>query len=202
MRILIVGTGGQGRVAADAARESGVDICGPVEARTAESIQEQAERHGCDHVHIAVGFNPAREQISGMAEAAGLPLAAIVHPSAIVASGVTIGEGCAVMAGAVIQVGSVLGRGVIVNSHASIDHDCLLDDYSAVSPGAILGGNVRIGARTWIGLGAALIHGRSVGSDSVVGAGAVVLRDIPSLVVAWGNPCREMRPRNPFDKYL
>ncbi len=52
---------------------------------------------------------------------------------------------------------------------------------------------VRIGNNVWIGAGAIILPGVTIGDDSVIGAGSVVTRDIPSGVVAVGNPCRVMR---------
>jgi len=52
---------------------------------------------------------------------------------------------------------------------------------------------VSIGSNVWLGAGAIVLPGVSVGDDSVIGAGSVVTRDIPSGVVAVGNPCRVVR---------
>jgi maltose O-acetyltransferase len=52
---------------------------------------------------------------------------------------------------------------------------------------------IAIGADAWIGGGAIVLPGRSVGERSVIGAGSVVTRDIPAGVVAVGNPCRPIR---------
>jgi acetyltransferase-like isoleucine patch superfamily enzyme len=49
---------------------------------------------------------------------------------------------------------------------------------------------VRIGARTWIGIGASVKHGIHIGSDVMVGAGAAVVRDIDAGVTAVGVPAR------------
>ena len=53
---------------------------------------------------------------------------------------------------------------------------------------------ITIGDDVWIGGGAVLLPGVTVGSGSVVGAGSVVTRDVPPGVVAAGNPCRVLRP--------
>jgi maltose O-acetyltransferase len=53
---------------------------------------------------------------------------------------------------------------------------------------------VSLGANVWIGAGAILCPGVSVGDDSVIGAGSVVTRDVPAGVLAFGNPCRVVRP--------
>lgn len=52
---------------------------------------------------------------------------------------------------------------------------------------------VRIGNNVWIGAGAMILPGVTIGDDTVVGTGSVVTRDLPSGVVAVGNPCRVMR---------
>lgn len=53
---------------------------------------------------------------------------------------------------------------------------------------------ITIGSRVWIGGGAIVLPGVSIGDDTVVGAGSVVTRSLPARVVAAGNPCRVLRP--------
>lgn len=53
--------------------------------------------------------------------------------------------------------------------------------------------SIRIGSNCWIGAGAIILPGVTVGDGTVIGAGSVVTKDIPSGVVAVGNPCRVMR---------
>jgi maltose O-acetyltransferase len=50
-----------------------------------------------------------------------------------------------------------------------------------------------VGDNAWIGGGAILCPGVTIGTDTVVGAGSVVTRDLPSGVIAAGNPCRVLR---------
>jgi galactoside O-acetyltransferase len=52
---------------------------------------------------------------------------------------------------------------------------------------------VRIGKNCWIGAGAIIVPGITIGDHVVIGAGSVVTKDIPSNVVAVGNPCRVLR---------
>ena len=58
---------------------------------------------------------------------------------------------------------------------------------------------VHIGNRVWIGAGAIILPGVTIGDNSVIGAGSVVTKDIPSDVVAVGNPCRVLREINEYD---
>ncbi|MGN0361050.1 MAG: sugar O-acetyltransferase [Hominisplanchenecus sp.] len=59
---------------------------------------------------------------------------------------------------------------------------------------------VRIGRNCWIGAGAVIVPGITIGDNTVIGAGSVVTKDIPSNVVAAGNPCRVLREINEHDK--
>ena len=59
---------------------------------------------------------------------------------------------------------------------------------------------VHIGRNCWIGAGAVIVPGVSIGDNTVIGAGSVVTKDIPSDVVAVGNPCRVLRPISEHDR--
>ena len=59
---------------------------------------------------------------------------------------------------------------------------------------------VRIGSNIWIGAGAILLPGVTIGENSVIGAGSVVTHDIPPNVVAVGNPCRVLREISDRDR--
>lgn len=60
--------------------------------------------------------------------------------------------------------------------------------------------DVRIGNNVWVGAGAIILPGVTIGDDTVIGAGSVVTRDIPAGVVAVGNPCRVLRPIGERDR--
>ena len=59
---------------------------------------------------------------------------------------------------------------------------------------------IHIGKNCWLGTGVIVLSGVSIGDNSVIGAGSVVTKDIPSNVVAYGNPCKVVRPISDKDK--
>ena len=59
---------------------------------------------------------------------------------------------------------------------------------------------VHIGKNCWLGAGAIVMPGVTIGDNTVIGAGSVVTKDIPANVVAVGNPCRVLRKINDRDK--
>ncbi len=66
-------------------------------------------------------------------------------------------------------------------------------DAAARTAGPELGRPITIGSRAWLGGGVIVVPGVSIGADTVVGAGSVVVRDLPEGVLAVGNPCRVVR---------
>lgn len=100
------------------------------------------------------------------------------------------------MGGVVINADTAVGKHCIINTSASADHDCIIEDFVHISPHAALCGGVTVGEGAHIGTGAIIIPGKKIGAHSIIGAGAVVLRDIPPNVVAVGNPARVIKSVN------
>ncbi|ULH14250.1 acetyltransferase (plasmid) [Deinococcus sp. KNUC1210] len=115
---------------------------------------------------------------------------ALIHPTAWVAPDAEIGPGSVIMAGAVVQPGARIGAHVIVNTLASVDHDCVLEDYVHVAPGCHLAGNVHLGEGVFAGVGAVFTPGNQVGAWSTIGAGATVISSFPAGITAVGVPAR------------
>lgn len=137
---------------------------------------------------IAIGETRLRRQLALLVLDHGGRLARAIHPSAVIASDVFIGEGTVIMAGVVINTGSRIGRFVIVNTGATVDHDNAIEDGVHISPGCHLAGNVVCRADAFIGTGASIIPRTEIGMRAVIGAGAAVISDVPSDVLAVGCP--------------
>lgn len=138
--------------------------------------------------HVAIGDNKVRQSLfMSIVGGGGLPVS-IIHPSASLSQYCNVQIGCFVAAGAIVAARAVVGRGVIINHTAVIDHDCDIMDFCHVAPGAILGGNVKVGQCTLIGANATILPGVHIGSNVVVGAGSTVTKDIPSGEIWMGTP--------------
>jgi UDP-N-acetylbacillosamine N-acetyltransferase len=153
-------------------------------------------REGVGYLFIAIGDCEARVDLAGVARAHGLKLATLIHPSAVLAQDLQVGAGSLIAAGAVLGPGVRLGENVIVNTSATVDHECVLGEGVHISPGAHLGGRVEIKPTTWVGLGSNVRDKVVVGSHSIVGAGSLVLEDLPDWVIAYGVPARVVSSRN------
>lgn len=139
-------------------------------------------------VHICVGGNAVRRRLSEDACKAGARLFTIVHPQASIGSEAGLGGGVFVAAQAVIAPGVHLGAGTIVNHGAVVDHDCRVGAFCHIAPQSSLAGGVTLGDGVLIGAGANILPRVIVDQDSVVGAGAVVIKDVPKGATVVGVP--------------
>src|SRR5208282_5273856 len=96
----------------------------------------------------------------------GFILPVVRHPSSVIAADVVIGAG------------TFIAAGVIVNTQASIDHDCRIGDYTHISPGATLCGAVTVGREVHVGAGAVVVQNIKIVDKSFVKAGRLVEKDI------------------------
>jgi len=172
----------------------GAAFCGARILGGREQLPRLRDR-GVKHIIVAVGDCRTRLRLAAVARQQGLTLARAVHPKAAVAADVTLGPGSVVMAGAVINSGSRIGENVIVNTSASVDHECVLADGVHVCPGVHLAGNVHVGRATQLAIGSSAINGIRIGAGTLIGAGAVVVEDVPDEVLAYGVPARVVKHR-------
>jgi sugar O-acyltransferase (sialic acid O-acetyltransferase NeuD family) len=175
----------------------------PVLGREADALAI-TESHGISHLFIAVGDNFQRQRLSRLFSelVPACRFAVLIDPSAVVAADATLASGVAVMAHSYVGPGTRIDEGALINTAASIDHDSSLGAFASLAPGVITGGRVAVGARSAIGLGAHIIHGISIGADTVVGAGSLVLSELPEGIVAYGSPAMIVRTRTSDEPYL
>ncbi|MGB2982719.1 MAG: acetyltransferase [Candidatus Bipolaricaulia bacterium] len=206
MGIAIVGAGGHGRVALECLELSqgvsdevvffddrsdeldaieGVSVLGPIAALTEDS------RFGS--VFVAIGSNVERRRVFQALERAGKTFLTIIHPHTAISPRVTVGAGTIAVAGTVVNRDACVGRGVIMNTLCSVGHDVIVEDFAQVSPGVNLGGAAVIEEGAFLGIGAKVVPEVRVGAWSVVGAGSVVLKDLPPRSFCIGTPARVVR---------
>ena len=195
-KIVIIGAGGQGRVCADIARLMGYDeilFLDDSAANAVGKINDYPRYLPDADFFVAIGNGAVRRKVQMMLEERGAGIATLIHPNATIAQDVRIGRGTAVMAGAVINPGATVGCGSIINTCASVDHDCRIGNYLHIAVGARICGTVHLEDDSWIGAGAVVIQGVSVCSGCMIGAGAVVVKSITEKGTYLGVPARRVK---------
>ena len=202
-KIVIIGASGHGKVIADIAKLNGYqeiiflddditktkngkyDVAG-----TTADIDKYLEQY--DFI-IAIGNNEIRKKITKQLDAKNIIQPVLIHPSAIVDPTATISSGTVVMANVVINADTKIGKGCIINTAATIDHDGKIADFVHLSPGVHIAGTVNIGANTWVATGVSIINNLNICNDSIIGAGAVVVKDIKEQGTYIGVPARRIK---------
>lgn len=166
------------------------------------SLEDIIQHEGPLQGIVAIGENHDRLKAveSIIQSCPGFTFISAIHPSANIAKSAMIGEGVFIAAGATVCANARLGDHVIVNTNASVDHDCVLEPFSSIGPNAALGGTVVVGEEAHVGLGASVLQGLSIGAHSILGAGAVAIRDVPENKVAVGVPAKS-RVLKGFEKH-
>lgn len=143
----------------------------------------------------AVGASEVRERIDAVATGYAREAVPLVHPASSVGGDVLLAPGVIIAAGARVTTNVRLGRHTHVNVGAVISHDCRVADFVTLSPGVLVNGEVTLGRHVMLGTGAIVTPGCTIGAGTWVGAGAVVMDDLPAGVVATGVPARVRRTR-------
>lgn len=201
--LLIIGAGGHAAVLAEIMKLSKRPVVGVVALQEQQIVGYNEYPYLGDDAAIeqfdpatvqlvnAVGAtsvesNQHREALFKKYKQKGFTFATLIHPSAVIASTASLGEGVQIMAGVVIQPNVIVGNNTMINTRASIDHDCQIGESVHIAPGAILSGGIVLGHRSHIGVGATLIHGLTIGDEVMVCAGATIIKKIPSQQKVMG----------------
>lgn len=119
--------------------------------------------------------------------------AILIDPSVVKSDLVEIGEGSIICAHTIITVNIKIGRHVIINLDCTVGHDAVLYDFVTLYPSANISGITEIGPCSELGTGMQVIQGKRIGAYTIVGAGAVVVKDIPDASTAVGNPAKPIK---------
>jgi sugar O-acyltransferase (sialic acid O-acetyltransferase NeuD family) len=188
----------------DSVHPIGVDRFGYKIIGRQEDILELIDQHQIYGGIIAVGDNWIREniylQVSSLAP--NFEFINAIHPSVIIGNNVKIGKGVTAMANVIFNPKSIIGDFTFFATGAQIEHDCIISDFASISAGSITGGHVKLGKYSALTLGVTVLDRLEIGENTVVGAGSLVLKSLPSNILAYGNPAKIIRNRIIGEKFL
>ena len=141
----------------------------------------------------AVGSSNVRKKSIEKLKDTSVKFATLVDPSVLYSNSVKIGEGAIVCAGTIITVDVNIGDHVIVNLDCTIGHDAVIDDFVTIYPSVNVSGNVLIGECSELGTGTQIIQGKKVISNTIIGAGAIVVKDCLESGTYVGSPAKKIK---------
>ncbi|MFN2399739.1 MAG: acetyltransferase [Gemmatimonadaceae bacterium] len=144
-------------------------------------------------VVCAVGDPASRYRMARRATAAALSFATLIHPTVRSSRWVEIGPGSIVTAYNILTTNIRIGAHSLLNLDCTVGHDCVLGEFASLMPGVHISGEVTFGPGVYLGTGAVVINGVSIGAWTTVGAGAVVSSDLPEKIVAVGVPAKQIK---------
>lgn len=150
------------------------------------------------YVVSGAGAPKTRQVMMDKAAAVGFRFETIIHPSVERSKWISIGIGTIICAGSIITTNIKLGQHVQINLDCTIGHDVILDDYTTLAPGVHISGWVHTGKRVYIGTGGVIINGTDedpiiIGDDAIIGAGAVVTKNVPAGTTVVGVPAKPIK---------
>jgi sugar O-acyltransferase (sialic acid O-acetyltransferase NeuD family) len=218
-RIILLGAGPHAEVVADMVEQGGLyqivgvtDVTREVGDRfrdyevigAQDDLANLVRQHDVHAGIVCLGENVFREKVveAVRVQLPDFAFANAIHPSAVVAPDVELGEGSVVMAGCAINTGAKIGRHCILNTRSVLEHHGVMGDYASLGPGVVTGGSFSLGQLSAMAIGSVAAEGVSVGSNSVIGAGSVLLDDVGDDALAVGAPAKVVRRREPGEPYL
>ena len=210
MKSIIIGSGTYGEVYLAYLQEAGVEVVGfldddpkyhgqkvrdiPV-LGPISLLETLKETHGVEAVYCPLGNNKLRVCFLTKARELGFETPNFIHPNVTIGPHVTIAnKGVYILQCTQIMPFVTIDEDVMISSGSNIIHHSHLMQGTFVSNGVNLGANVCSKKYAYIGMGATVMTGvKELGEDCLIGAGAVVIRDVPDGAVMAGVPAKVIK---------
>jgi sugar O-acyltransferase (sialic acid O-acetyltransferase NeuD family) len=148
----------------------------------------------------ALGDPAVRKRHVEKAQSLGLLFTNAISPLAHILPDAKIGQGVAIFPYAVVSRNVRFADHTVINAGSTLGHDVTVERYGTISPGVHVGGNTSLGEGCYLGIGSCTIQRVSIGAWTTIGAGAVVIDDLPGHVIAVGVPARIIKTKQPDER--
>ena len=194
---VIVGAGGFGHELHDwihAYRPGGIfrgflddDLSKDGVIATLDSWDEEATDCYC-----GLGSGVSRKKIFIKFKNKNIYFASLVSPMSQIAASCKLGLGITLLGNSSVASNTTLGEGCLIQGFSAIGHDVECGSFVSIYSFVFIGGGVHIGDGVSLYPHAVVLPGVKIGSNSIIGAGSIVISDVPENVTVFGNPAKIM----------
>jgi len=210
---VIIGAGTQGQVYASYLKEAGINIIGfiddnpdligkevnniPVIGKYEDLFLDEFKNKIQD-VYCPIGINSVRVEYLSTLKKEGYGIPSFLHHTVSIAPDVTIGEAVYMLAGNIVMPHTTIGNYIMINMDSTIAHHVILEDGVFMSSGVNIGALINVRKNAYIGMGVTAMTGvKEIGKETMIGAGTVIIRDVPEYTTVVGNPARVIKTKQP-----
>ena len=207
MKSIIIGAGTYGEVYLAYLQEAGVNVvgflddapksdkvCGIPVLGGIDSLPLLKEQYGVEAVYCPLGNNQLRVKFLSYAKELGYKIPNYIHPSVIISPNVTIGEGVYILLGTTIMPHTQIGNYTMISMGVHLAHHTVLQEGVFLSTGCNFGASIVAHRHAYCGISSTIMTGiHELGEDCLIGAGAVVIRDVEPKAVVAGVPAKVLK---------
>lgn len=169
----------------------GVPVIGPISKLDTIKYTDSVQA-----VYCPLGNNVLRVRFLKKARELGYKTPNYVHPSVIISPNVSLGEGVYILLGTTIMPHTVVKDFVMISMGVHLAHHCVLDEGVFLSTGCNFGASIHARQYAYCGIGSTVMTGiHELGENCLVGAGSVVIKDVPAQAVVAGVPAKVLKYR-------
>jgi len=142
-------------------------------------------------VFVPIGNNKTRLHILRLSESLGYQTPGFIHPDVQIHHSIKLGKSVYILPSTSIMPHTIIEDYVMISMGVNIAHHTVIGMGSFLSQGVNVGASINIGENSFLGIASTIMTGiKGIGSNTIVGAGAVVIKDLPENVVAAGVPAK------------
>ncbi|MDM9632563.1 NeuD/PglB/VioB family sugar acetyltransferase [Robiginitalea aurantiaca] len=206
---IIIGAGTHGQVLCSYLREADVNVIGFIDDSpdlvgksvlglpvmgTYNDLLTSEYQELIDDVYCPLGVNIIRVKYLSSLKALGYNTPSYIHPSVVIGPDVHLGEAIYMFPGNIIMPHTRIGNYFMMNTSSTVAHHTVIEEGVFLSSGVNIGALIRVKRCAFIGIGVTGMTGISViGESCLIGAGSVLIKDVPDKAVVVGNPGRIIR---------
>ncbi|QLG46684.1 NeuD/PglB/VioB family sugar acetyltransferase [Costertonia aggregata] len=206
---IIIGAGTQGQIYASYLIEAGVPIIGFIDDDTKLSgknvngipvlgdygdLFSKKLKSNIRDVYCPIGNNKIRASYLSALKNEGYNTPSFIHPTTSIGPDVELGEAIYMLVGNIVMPHTKIGNYLMVNMASTIAHHVTVENGVFMSSGVNIGAMINVKENAYIGMGVTAMTGiKTIGENSLLGAGTVVIKDVPDFATVVGNPGRVIK---------